>query len=93
MDNNEASLEESVSDVGMVVIKEETVDFEVERNNHKNENGSGLKIDSVTSQCMTEMFIKPEELVSTSNPNLDRTFPKPPLPSDVLIALAVRNLT
>ena len=92
VDNNEASLEESVSDVGMVVIKEETVDFEVERNTHKNENGSGLKIDSVTSQCMTEMFIKPEELVSTSNPNLDRTFPKPPLPSDVLIALAVRNL-
>jgi len=36
--------------------------------------------------------IKQEELISCSNPNLDRNFPKPPLPSDVLIALAVRNL-
>lgn len=36
--------------------------------------------------------IKPEELIACSNPNLDRNFPKPPLPSDVLIALAVRNL-
>ena len=46
----------------------------------------------VSSNCMTEVFIKPEELVSTLNPNLDRDFAKPPLPSDVLIALAVRNL-
>ena len=36
--------------------------------------------------------IKPEELISGSNPNLERHYPKPPLPSDVLIALAVRNL-
>jgi len=36
--------------------------------------------------------IKPEELISNSNPNLDRHYPKPPLPSDVLIALSVRNL-
>ena len=48
--------------------------------------------DEQPMQCMTEMFIKPEELVSIFNPHLDRSFPKPPLPSDVLIALAVRNL-
>jgi len=36
--------------------------------------------------------IKPEQLISTFNPNLDKNHPKPPLPSDVLIALAVRNL-
>ena len=82
---NDASLEES-SDVGVssFVIKEENIDSNV--------NDTGPMIHSVTSQCMTEMFIKPEELVSTFNPNLDKVFPKPPLPSDVLIALAVRNL-
>ena len=47
---------------------------------------------NISSNCMTEVFIKPEELISTLNPNLDREFSKPPLPSDVLIALAVRNL-
>ena len=82
---NDASLEES-SDVGIstFVIKEENID--------SNLNDTGPKIQSVTSQCMTEMFIKPEELVSTFNPNLDKVFPKPPIPSDVLIAIAVRNL-
>lgn len=82
---NDASLEES-SDVGIssFVIKEENLE--------SNLNSTGLKIQSVKSQCMTEMFIKPEELVSTLNPNLDKVFPKPPLPSDVLIAMALRNL-
>ena len=82
---NDASLEES-SDVGVssFVIKEENID--------SNLNDTGPQIQSVTSQCITEMFIKPEELVSTFNPNLDKVFPKPPLPSDVLIAIAVRNL-
>ena len=82
---NDASLEES-SDVGIssFVIKEENIDSHLI--------DTGPKIQSVTSHCMTEMFIKPEELVSTFNPNLDKVFPKPPIASDVLIAIAVRNL-
>ena len=75
-------------DVGIssFVIKEENSDTDTNLNN------IGPKIQSVSSQCMTEMFIKPEELVSTFNPNLDKVFLKPPLPTDVLIALAVKSL-
>lgn len=36
--------------------------------------------------------IKPEQLICSQNPQLDRHHPKPPLPSDVLIGLAVRNV-
>ena len=85
---NEASLEESsdivtrLDDAAMVslVIKEEKTDPTVP------------VIESVSSQNMTEMFIKPEELVSTFNPNLEKIFPKPTLPIDLMIAIAVKNI-
>jgi len=35
---------------------------------------------------------KEDEFILKTNPHLDKNHPKPPLPSDVLIALAVRNL-
>lgn len=37
-------------------------------------------------------LIKPEQLYSKCNPSWEKTYNKPPLPSDVLITLAVRNL-
>ena len=36
--------------------------------------------------------IKPEQLFSNCNPSWEKVYNKPPLPSDVLITLAVRNL-
>ena len=97
---NEASLEETLiddysscysnSDVGMssVTIKEEKLDVE-------NGTNTNVRVDSANSKpslSMTELFIKPEELISSSNPHIEKHFSKPPLPSDVLVALAARNM-
>merc|ERR1719483_972705 len=40
----------------------------------------------------SEEDVKPEQLLLTQNANIEKNHPKPPLPPDVLIALAVRNL-
>ena len=92
-DKEEASLEETLlSEYSNHHITQTHLDIKQEKTDPLDVLPAETGATVVSSSCMTEVFIKPEELISNLNPNLDRDFSKPPLPSDVLIALAVRNL-
>ena len=50
------------------------------------------KVNKPEPKLIETESIKPEQLFSKCNPSWEKVYNKPPLPSDVLITLAVRNL-